>query len=68
MLKINIKDQVNYSQKGRKKETLPGPDKIIFYALPASDIPLLIVTQVRNDGENPPLTAEMELVREYLKV
>lgn len=34
----------------------------------ASDIPQLILTQVRTSGENPPLTAEMEFVREHLEL
>lgn len=34
---------------------------------PASDVPLLILTQVRTSGENPPLTAQMAFSREHLK-
>lgn len=37
-------------------------------AFSASDIPLLILTQVRTNVENLPLTAEMGIVEEYLKV
>lgn len=37
-------------------------------AFPASEIPRLILNQVRTNVENLPLTAEMEFVKEYLKV